>query len=283
MTAGTIAVIGLGQMGAGIAASLARAGRTVLGVDPVAAPQLPGVHPVSQEEAFARAEVLLLSLPGTEQVRQVLTGDSGLCTTDSKPRLVIDASTCHPDSTRELATQLTQAGHLLVDAPVSGGPSGAQEGQLTAFLGCPPEHLARVLEELEPVTGRVSHVGEVGAGHTAKLVNNLLVGTHLAITGEAWRMAERAGIDPERLFAAVNHGSGRSAVTEINLPRWVLSNSYDSGFPVHLMARDVALATRVAREAGDEVPLAETATATWDRLLHAAGPNADFNRMVTTS
>lgn len=282
MTAHPVAVIGLGQMGAGIATSFARAGRAVLGVDPGAAPGLSGVQTVSLQEAVDEAEVLVLSLPGTEQVREVLIGDTGLCSRNPGPRLVIDASTCHPDSTRDLASRLLAAGHVLVDAPVSGGPSGAREGQLTAFLGCSEEHLQRVLEELDPVTGRISHVGDVGAGHTAKLVNNLLVGTHLAVTGEAWRMAEHAGIDPKRLFSAINHGSGRSAVTEVNVPRWILTDAYDSGFPVRLMARDVALATEVAHDGGDEALLAQTVTATWDRLVRAAGPDADFNRMVTT-
>lgn len=275
-----IAVIGLGAMGAGIAESLARAGRGVLGVDPVSAPEIPGVEQVERAEAFRRAEVLLLSLPGPAEVDDVLAGPHGLLAADSPPRLVIDASTSDPGLTRTLAEQLRSSGHALADAPVSGGASGAQTGSLTVFLGCAEEHLERVEQVLAPVAAHINHVGEVGAGHIAKLVNNLLCGTHLIATREAWRMATAAGIDAERLMTAVNGASGRSAVTEVNLPRWILSGTYDSGFPARLMTRDIALAAQAAHDLGVATPLSDDAARQWQQLLESEGPDADFNRMV---
>lgn len=283
MTDRVVAVIGLGQMGRGIAASYVRAGRTVLGVDPVSRGELDGVERVALDEAAQRADTLVLSLPGSDQVREVLTGPGGLTALPVREKLVIDTSTSHPRTTRELAAELGRHGHLLVDAPVSGGPSGARQGELTVFLGCPDGELGTVEGELGPMAGRVIHVGDVGYGHTAKLANNLLVGSHLAAAREAWRLATSTGVDPDRLFDAINQGSGRSAVTEVNIPRWVLSGAYDSGFPVRLMARDVALATQVATEGEASVPLARAVTAEWSGLLERVDPDTDFNRMVTST
>lgn len=283
MSRDAVAVVGLGQMGIGIAASYARAGRTVLGVDPASGPEVPGMTRVDLAHAFEHAETVVLSLPGSEQVRHVLVGSGGLATTDVSGRLVIDTSTSDPSGTRELAVELSRGGHVLVDAPVSGGPAGAREGALTVFLGCPASHVDAVREQLDPIAAHVSHVGDVGAGNTAKLVNNLLVGTHLAAAREAWRIALADGLDPARLFEVVNKASGRSAVTEVNLPRWVLNEAYDSGFPVRLMARDVALAVQVAEHSGARVPLARASAQEWTRLLEITGPDADFNRMVTTT
>lgn len=273
----SIAVVGLGHMGGGMAATLVRAGRTVLGVDPGPGPTPEGVQRLELAEALAGARTLVLSLPGTEQVDQILP----TLQQAPHPLLVIDASTCPPDDTRRRAAQLAEHGHVLVDAPVSGGPSGAASGQLTVFLGCPEQHLPAVMEALEPLATNVNHVGEVGAGNTAKLMNNLLCGIHLAAARALHGVAEASGVDEERLLAAINTASGRSAVTEVNLPRWVLSGSFDSGFPVGLMARDVMLAADMVAEQGASSPLVEAAEEMWAALRERVGPAEDFNRMVT--
>ena len=142
--------------------------------------------------------------------------------------LVIDASTCPPADTQRRAEWLAGYGHLLVDAPVSGDSSGAAEGALTVFLGCPEQHLERVLEVLELLAAHVNHVGDVGAGNTAKLMNNLLCGIHLAAAQAVHGAAEASGVEVQRLLAALDTASGRSAVTEVNLPRWVLSGSFST-------------------------------------------------------
>lgn len=273
----SIAVVGLGHMGGGMAATLVRAGRTVLGVDPGPGPTPEGVQRLELDEALAGARTVVLSLPGTEQVDQILP----TLQQAPHPLLVIDASTCPPDDTRRRAAQLAEHGHVLVDAPVSGGPSGAASGQLTVFLGCPEPHLPAVMEALEPLATNVNHVGEVGAGNTAKLMNNLLCGIHLAAARALHGVAEASGVDEERLLAAINTASGRSAVTEVNLPRWVLSGSFDSGFPVGLMARDVMLAADMVAEQGASSPLVEAAEEMWAALRERVGPAEDFNRMVT--
>lgn len=272
------AVVGLGHMGGGMAASLVRAGHPVLGVDPGPGPTPEGVERVDLAEALAGADTVVLSLPGTEQVDQILPDLAGA----PHPLLVIDASTCPPADTRRRAEQLAEHGHQLVDAPVSGGPSGAAAGQLTVFLGCPEQELASVLAALDPLAAHVNHVGDVGAGNTAKLMNNLLCAIHLAAARTLHGAATASGVEVERLLAAINTASGRSAVTEINLPRWVLSGTFDSGFPVGLMARDVALAADMAADLDVSSPLVEAAEEMWAILREQVGPGEDFNTMVTT-
>ncbi|WP_106507596.1 NAD(P)-dependent oxidoreductase [Brachybacterium timonense] len=272
----TRAVVGLGQMGKGIAASFVRAGYHVLGVDPGPVPTPEGVDRVEATHAIADAPVVVLSLPGSAQVDELVP----LIEAQKQPRIIIDASTCPPDDTRQRAKRLHEAGHLLVDAPVSGGPSGAAAGALTAFLGCPAERLEEVVDALEPITTTVHHVGDTGAGNTAKLLNNLLCATHLSIAQTLLACAADAKIDPARLLDAINGASGRSAVTEVNLPRWVLSGSFDSGFPVGLMARDVDLALDLAEESGSSSDVARATAAMWHELLERTGPRDDFNRMV---
>lgn len=270
-------MVGLGHMGAGMAGSLVRDGHRVLGVDPGPVPTPDGVERTTLAEALEAAQVLVLSLPGTEQVEQLLPDLEQA----PAPLLIIDASTCPPVDTRRRAEQLAAHGHVLVDAPVSGGPSGAADGALTVFLGCPESHLAEVLEALAPLAAHVNHVGEVGAGNTAKLMNNLLCGIHLAAAQAVHGAAEATGVELDRLLDALNTASGRSAVTEVNLPRWVLSGSFDSGFPVGLMARDVDLAATMTEELGVSSPLVGAARDMWSALLEQLGPREDFNRMVT--
>jgi 3-hydroxyisobutyrate dehydrogenase len=280
VTGGTpdaVIVVGLGQMGGGMASSLARAGVSVLGVDPLAAVSPGGdVERCTLPEALERASVLVLSLPGGDQVQEV----TDLLAGHSRPCLVVDTSTCDPLDTRRRAGELAAHDHVLVDAPVSGGPSGARAGELTVFLGCPEGQYERVGAVLEPLASRVNRVGDVGAGHTAKLVNNLLCGIHLCAARALLEVGEAAGIDPALLLSAVNSASGRSAVTEVNLPRWVLSDTFDSGFPVGLMARDVSLAVSVAQSLGVSSEVAGAATQMWADLLERVGPSEDFNRMV---
>jgi len=276
----TVAVIGLGNMGAGIARTLAHAGYSVLGVDPAPAAAervADRVSVVDMDTAFDKASVLVLSLPGSDQVEQVAREvlASGL-----GHRLVIDTSTSSPVSTRALAAELAEHGHSLVDAPVSGGPQGAWDGALTVFLGGHRDAVAEAGEVLDAIAQRVVHVGDPGAGNVAKLVNNLLCATHLQIAGETLRLAEAAGIDPARMLDAVNGASGRSAVTEVNLPRWVLSETFNSGFPLGLMARDVTLATETARALGSASPLADVVADSWRRTRDELGATEDFNRMA---
>lgn len=276
----SVGVFGLGSMGGRIAATLARAGFDVLGVDPSSSAEIPGVLIERPARVFRSCDVLVLSLPSSVEVEKVLTGSGGLLDQEVEHRLVVDTSTSDPLSTRALEQRLAAAGHSLVDAPVSGGPSGAENGALTVFLGGSAEAAAEAGPVLDALARSVVHVGTSGAGNVAKLLNNLLCAAHLQIAGEALRLAEAAGLDLGPLVEALNTASGRSAVSEINLPQWVLSSEFDSGFTVGLMSRDVDLALATSRQLNLNLPLASMTSRTWQAARNHWGQNSDFNRVA---
>lgn len=279
----TVGVVGLGNMGLGMAATLVRKGFGVAGFDISetrrAMACAAGVQAFAAlSELFGVAETLVFSLPNARDVEAVVRAEGGLLGHSRKKVVVIDTSTSDPGTTRRLAGLLATAGHALLDAPVSGGPSGAAAGTLTMMVGGAEEDLALVRPVLEALSSRIVHVGPSGAGNVAKLVNNLLVAAHLVTAREAMRLSEAAGLSAEDALRVVNTATGRSAVTEVMLPRWVLNGAFDSGFSAGLMRKDVRLALEMAAEAGIELPLSSHAGRIW---ADAPIPDADdFTRMA---
>lgn len=285
-----VAVIGLGRMGAGMAATLLRHGYHVYGVDPVGVSedlQAGGLIASELEDVAQRASTVVLSLPSSDISREVLIGANGiaedLAARNGPNSVVIDMSTGDPRVAQELARRLDDLGVGFVDAPVSGGPKGARGGTMTAFVGGSAESVARATPVLTALTSRCTEVGGPGNGQLAKLINNGLCAVHLAAAGEALALAEAWGAPPAKIFEAVNAASGRSAVTELNVPEWVLSGTFDSGFSTGLMARDVGLATGTAGALGIDAPLFNAALLQWQRARESFGADADFNRIVTSN
>ncbi|MGB1238727.1 MAG: NAD(P)-binding domain-containing protein, partial [Pseudomonadales bacterium] len=235
-----IGVIGLGNMGRGMCQSLLREGFEVYGAD-LGAQQCElaremGVKVVaSLQELCEATKTILLSLPAAKHVQQVVLGESGLINTARPDTLIIDTSTSEPDVTRALAQQLSDSGLAMLDAPVSGGPAGAAAGTMVMVVGGSELSLARAMPFFEALSSKVVHLGDSGSGHAAKLINNLLCAAHLVTTAEALALGESAGLDAAKLLEGLNAGSGRSAVSEVNFPRWILSDTFDSGFTMQLM------------------------------------------------
>ncbi len=279
----TIGVVGLGVMGSAMAQRLKTQGWRVLGVDPriESANQLSSpAEMLSLADAAARADHLVLSLPGPPEVRDVV---EHIIDMGSFTGVVVDTSTSDPDLSRELCALAEAVSIDYVDSPVSGGRSGALAGTLRSFVGGSERavHAARpVLDAL--TSGGAMHVGGPGAGHLVKLLNNAMVAAHLAIAAEAVATADHYGVDAELFITAINGASGRSAVTEVNIPSWVLTKAFDSGFSVGLTARDVDLATKAAQPAHLGSGLLAATSDTWRQLLTALGPVADFNLAVSS-
>ncbi|RCV47959.1 NAD(P)-dependent oxidoreductase [Marinitenerispora sediminis] len=270
-------------MGGAMARTLVRAGWTVLGYDPdpaqVAAAAAAGVLGVDDRTALAgRADHVVLSLPGAAQVRATVPA---LLAAAAPPRVIVDTTTSDPDTTRAVAAEAARRGVGYLDAPVSGGRAGAESGTLGAFVGGTPEAVAAAGPALEALTGgRAVHVGDSGAGNVAKLLNNAMCAAHLALTGEAVAAARSYGLAPDRLIAALNTASGRSAVTEVNYPRWILTESFDSGFPVRLMSRDVALCLDVLSRTGSAPGVLGAAGHVWAEAARELAPGTDFNAVA---
>lgn len=269
-----IGVVGLGAMGGRMATRLAQQGVAVLGYDrdPARRDACPAAAD-TLSNLLATCDTLLLSLPDSAAVEAVM---EEVFAAPRPGRLVIDTSTAAPDSSRRLQARAAAVGEGFVDAPVSGGPAGAAAGRLLVMLGGAPADADRAEALLAPLARAVVRCGGPGAGNVVKLVNNLLCSAHLLLAGEALRLGAAAGVEPETLAAALAAGSGRSAAIEANLPQWVLSGSYDSGFSLGLMAKDVRLAAAL----GTQGPLGGATVAGVARALAQHGPGADFNRLV---
>jgi 3-hydroxyisobutyrate dehydrogenase len=281
----TIGVIGLGNMGRGMALSLKRGGFTVLGFD--AAPGVAGkleaegvAARASIAEITRESDVLILSLPTSAVVEEVVLGEGGVAASAGPGLIVVDTTTADPNSTRKVAAALSEVKVGFVDGPVSGGPKGAATATMTMVLGGSDDDVAAVEPILAVMSAKRVHVGPVGAGHVTKIINNLLTGVHLLATSEAVRAAQAAGVDPEKLVEALNGGSGRNSSTLTNYPTWIFNSKFDSGFTMKLMRKDVRLAMDLLRNQNINAPIAAEAGRLWAASAGTIGDAEDFNRIV---
>lgn len=281
----SIGMIGLGNMGLAMAQTLRRKGYAVRGFDLDKARRAAGADAglsvaAGPGDVFASCPLTILSLPHASAVRAVVDGADGFVARAQPGSIVVDTSTSEPPVTRTLARAAAAAGLAMLDAPVSGGPRGAIEGTLAMMVGGEADALARAQPVLSAVAAKIVHVGASGAGHVAKLVNNLLVAANLLATAEAMRLGVRAGVEPHKLLEAVNGASGRSAVSEVNFPRWIVSGAFDSGFTMALMRKDVGLALKLARELGEHPKVAALVDVLWQGSVDSLPGSDDFNRIA---
>jgi len=283
--AGTVGIVGLGNMGYGMAQTLLREGFSVVGTDlsvpqQQAARQL-GVTLVADVQAMCSlTKVIILSLPMAKHVQAVISGEGGIIDHAQADSLIIDTSTSEPEVTRALAAQLSALGHQLLDCPVSGGPAGAAAGTMVMLVGGEVSALERARPYLDALSSKVVHMGASGNGHVAKLVNNLLCAAHLVTTAEAVALGTKAGLDAADLIAGLNAGSGRSAISEVNFPRWILNDAFDSGFTMQLMRKDVGLAKNLAADMGLKLALSEQVAQIWADSENRLPGTDDFNNIV---
>ena len=286
MTKKTIGIVGLGNMGSGMAQSLLRNEFAVVGTDVGSAQKdnarSLGIVVVDTLKALCQeTNTIILSLPMAKHVQQVIAADQGILQHAQPQTLVIDTSTSEPDVTRTLAGEMTAAGHSLLDCPVSGGPAGAASGTMVMLVGGEKSDLDRAEPALKALTAKIVHLGASGNGHVGKLINNLLCASHLISTAEAMSLADKAGLSAASLVDALNAGSGRSAISEVNYPKWILNGAFDSGFSMQLMRKDLRLAMDLVRQMGADVPLSKEVAAMWHSSETELADSDDFNSIVT--
>lgn len=275
-----VAVVGLGNMGMAMLSHLQAEGvvATAWDLDSAkrdAAAAL-GARVPGTLDAIAE-DVVILSLPHAKATEAVL---DALLPALPRGAVIADTSTLDPIAVRDFAARCAQGGVDYLDTPVSGGPAGAAAGTLAMMVGGEAAALERARPVLARVAARIVHVGASGAGQVAKLVNNLLVATNLVTAAEALRMGARAGVAPETLVQVINAATGRSAATEVNFPRWILSGAFDSGFTAGLMRKDVRLALGLAEAVGAPLDATARAAANWEALAGAVPDGEEFNRLA---
>jgi 3-hydroxyisobutyrate dehydrogenase-like beta-hydroxyacid dehydrogenase len=245
-----VGVIGLGNMGGRIARRLLAGGEQVSGYDASAgALEASGTEPAGSVGGLVEAsDVVLLSLPDSRVVEAVVLGEGGVLGACRTGQVVVDLSTASPASTVRIHAALAERGAEYVDAGISGGAKAAERGTLTIMAGGSADALERVRPVLSHFAARVFHMGESGAGHTAKLLNNYLNGVSLAATAEVMVAARRAGLDLVQLLEVVNASSGVNFATLERFPHIVKGDYLEGGLTVDLMAKDILLYLDLLRD-----------------------------------
>lgn len=279
-----IGFIGLGNMGAPMARNLAAAGHDVLGFDPVAdAPE--GVTRVgSTAEAAMGAEVVFLMLPDGNAVSEVATKVlSGM----SANAILVDCSTIDVTTAREVAETATSHGIAFVDAPVSGGIAGAKAGTLTFMAGGNTDDFTRLNPLFDIMGAHAHHCGAAGAGQAAKICNNMILGVTMIATCEAFALADKLGLDRQKMFDVVSTSSGYSWSMNAYCPapgigpQSPADNDYKPGFAADLMLKDLRLSQQAAESANADTPMGQLAQALYARFVEEEdGKGRDFSAML---
>jgi len=286
-----IGFIGLGNMGLPMAQNLIKAGHQVEGVDvtTTATDKLRaagGAVAETAKIAATRADVLITMLPSGKEVREVYLGAGGVIENANAGTLLIDSSTIDVESARVVAAAAEQRGLLMIDAPVSGGVGGAQAGSLTFMVGGPEQAFARAKSILDVMGKTIVHAGGAGNGQAAKICNNMILGVSMIAVSEAFVLAEKIGLDKQKLFDIASKASGQcwSMTSYCPVPGLVptspANRDYQPGFTTAMMLKDLKLAQEAARAANVATPMGAEAAVLYG--LHAGQGKAaeDFSGII---
>jgi len=247
--------IGLGRMGRPMASRLHAAGRLSAVADVSAAALAAFEPPVARDvrAAVLDGDVIVTMLPTDREVWEALFGAHGAL--ERPRRAVIDMSSSAPEGSRRIAAALAERGVSFIDAPVSGGVRGAISGGLSCMVGGADDAVAAARPILETLCKRIVHVGPVGAGATVKALNNFLSAVSLWAASEALVVGAKSGLDPTTLIEVWRTSSGTSDAVNVKFPASTLPRTFDYGFSVGLMAKDVGIAAGIARDVDVSTPL----------------------------
>ena len=251
--------IGLGLMGVPMCRNLLRAGfdltvynRTAVKAEPLVASGATAADSIA--DLAERCDVVLACLGTVAASEAAFCGEQGAVSRSRPGQLYIDLGTIGPEAARRIAANVAARGVDFLDAPVSGGPEGAAAGSLTIMTGGRREAYERAEPILRAIGRNLHHLGEVGAGSVAKLVNQLLTLVHAAAAAEALALGSRAGADPERLLEVLRTSFGQSKMLERTVPR-IVARDFAAGAPLRLYAKDLMLLRELAERGGAAVPL----------------------------
>ena len=279
----TIGFIGLGLMGRPMTENLLAAGASVVGYNRSQAVieelSASGLRPArSPSEVAEAADTVILMLPDTDTVQQILLGEQGVVGDLQTDALVIDMGTTAVMATRQFASAVADAGGHYVDAPVSGGAVGARDAALSIMVGGSLEAFDRA-EPIFKVLGRnISHVGDVSAGQVAKTVNQVIVGLTIGAVSEALVLAETAGVDPAKVRDALIGGFATSRILELHGKR-MIDDNFEPGGRAKTQRKDMFEATEFASTLGIELPALNLNLELYDKLLDRGWGDLDHSAL----
>jgi 3-hydroxyisobutyrate dehydrogenase len=282
----TVGLIGVGAMGLEVGSRLAQGGMLGGAFDTddrrIGQASERGIPTVSGINAFANASFVICLLPNSDVVDRVVAGPGGLLDTLEPGAMVMDMGSSDPRRTRVLAEAAKAKDISFVDSPVSGGVRRARTGELTAMVGGRDADVARCRPVLDLIASRVIHIGDVGAGHAMKALNNFVSAAGLTVACEAIEVGRRFGLEPEVMLEALNVSTGSNNATQTKLGQFVLSGTYDSGFSLRLMLKDVSTAVDLADEYGVSGGLAAACRQVWREAADELPADADQTEIART-
>ncbi|RPF72028.1 NAD(P)-dependent oxidoreductase [Aurantiacibacter spongiae] len=286
----TIAFLGLGVMGAPMAAHLARAGHRVTAYNRTAARAEEWKAALSREglevataptpaEAAHGKDAVLACLGNDDDLAQVVLGDGGALAAMRDGALFVDHTTVSPALAKRVAARAQELGLLAVDAPVSGGQAGAENGRLAIMCGGGQPAMAAATPVMEAYAARIVHVGEAGAGQACKAVNQVCIAGTLAGLSEGVRLAQASGIDTGKVLEAISGGAAQSWQMD---NRWetMVRGEFDFGFAIDWMRKDLAIALAQAKEAGASLPVAALVDQLYAQVQNDGGARQDTSALV---
>ena len=287
----TVGFIGLGKMGGPMARNLIKAGHDVKALDVVQASvdaiaEAGGTAAASVAEAVDGVDAVVTMLPAGQQVRAVYLGDDGIIRHAPKGTVLIDCTTADIETVTTVEVAAGEAGHAMIDAPVSGGVTGAEAGTLTIMVGGADQAFERAKPYLDVMGKNINHAGGPGKGQVAKMCNNMMLACQMIAVCEGFLLAEKAGLDPQKLFdiatTATSQCWAMSSYCPVPgpVPTSPANRDYAAGFTAAMMLKDLKLGQSAAQNLGVSTPMGAAATALYGLLSRAGGDEIDFSGII---
>jgi 2-hydroxy-3-oxopropionate reductase len=279
-----VGYIGLGIMGKAMARNILKAGFPVVvhnrsreAVKELVAEG--AIEAFSPKEVAEQVDVVFTNLPDSADVALVALGEDGVIEGSKAGLIFVDNSTIKPATARSIAEALSQKGVLCLDAPVSGGDIGAQQGTLAIMVGGPVEALDKVMPIFDVIGKKITHVGETGAGQIAKACNQVMVAAQMVAMGELLILAKKAGADPEKVVAAIQGGAAQCWALDVK-PERLFAGNRNPGFKAYMQAKDLGIVVDTAREYGIPIPSTSVNTQLFNAMLEMGMRELDNSAVV---
>ena len=279
-----VAVLGLGQMGSGIARHLDEAGYLGAAWDPrpqaiITFANRNDVRVGEPAQIASSSRCIIFVVPSTKEIEETLTGPHAMLDKIEPQSVIFDLTTSDPTESRRLASKAKERGIDYIDCGMTGGATGADAGTLTLMAGGDSEVIEHYGDILATFTKQVIHVGPQGAGHALKLIHNMVLHTSFLANCEGVRAAERFGIDAQTVIDVFNAGNARSYSSEVRFPKHILSGTWDARSRVSNLEKDVRMAAQMSKTLGAPTPYGNLTADLLKRALDAGMADTDFSHL----